>query len=69
VVASYNLGIQVLSFAIISFIVYIDSKDLDKSCWFSHTFFEIAVYSWISLLQLGQPSSWPPTMVRPLTSL
>jgi hypothetical protein len=53
VVASYNLGIQVLSFAIISFIVYIDSKDLDKSCWFSHTFFEIAVYSWISLLQLA----------------
>jgi len=64
-IASYNLVIQPLSFIAIALIWYNDTKDVDKNSWFSHTFFEIAVYSLISIVQLGpSPSSWPTTVVR-----
>lgn len=57
-IAAYNLGIQAVSFCIMSLVAYLDEKDLDRSSWYSHVFFEIIIYSVLAVLQLG-PSSWP----------
>ncbi|PVG02255.1 hypothetical protein CPB86DRAFT_811743 [Serendipita vermifera] len=57
-VAAYNLATQLICFCTISLIVYYDTRNINMNAnapraWLSHTFFEIAVYILLTILQLA----------------
>jgi uncharacterized membrane protein SirB2 len=61
-VAAYNLMIQVICFAGMGLLALLDSKeDLAKNRWFTHVFFELAVYIVLAVLQLGPYLVPPPS--------